>query len=154
MPLRIVLADDHQGLRRALKRFLESHCGWMVCGEAGTGIQAVEKAALLMPDVVILDFAMPGMHGLEAARQISWTLPGMAIVIYSSHAVPGAARQQARKYGVTNFISKAASPERLINALEVLARRLTQRTTQVRQGRQSSRSRERAQSRRKHPKAA
>jgi len=69
-PLRILVADDHEIVRRGLVSLLKSHAGWEVCAEAQDGRQAVEKAKELRPDVVILDIGMPNLNGLEAARQI------------------------------------------------------------------------------------
>jgi DNA-binding NarL/FixJ family response regulator len=69
-PLRILVADDHEIVRRGLVSLLKSHAGWEVCGEAQDGPQAVDKTKGLRPDVVILDTGMPNLNGLEAARQI------------------------------------------------------------------------------------
>ena len=69
-PLRILLADDHEIVRRGLVSLLKSHAGWEVCAEAQDGRQAVQKAKELRPEVVILDIGMPNLNGLEAARQI------------------------------------------------------------------------------------
>jgi len=69
-PLRILLADDHEIVRRGLISLLKSRAGWEVCGEAQDGRQAVEKVKALRPDVVILDLGMPNLNGLEATRQI------------------------------------------------------------------------------------
>jgi YesN/AraC family two-component response regulator len=64
-PLRILVADDHEIVRRGLVSLLKSHAGWEVCAEAQDGRQAVEKAKELRPDVVILDIGMPNLNGLE-----------------------------------------------------------------------------------------
>ena len=68
--LRILVADDHEVVRRGVCALLLSHSGWQVCGEVGNGREAVEKAKELRPDVVILDLYMPNLNGMEAARQI------------------------------------------------------------------------------------
>jgi len=68
--LKILVADDHDLMRRGLRTMLEAHPGWEICGEAHTGTEAVTKAKDLKPAVVILDISMPEMDGLEAARQI------------------------------------------------------------------------------------
>ena len=69
-PLRILVADDHEIVRRGLVSLLKPHLGWEICGEARDGREAVEKAKALRPDVVILDVGMPNLNGLEAARQM------------------------------------------------------------------------------------
>src|ERR1700688_481106 len=68
--LRILIADDHDLMRRGLKALVESHPGWQVCDEAYTGREAVAKAEQMKPDIVILDISMPELNGLEAARSI------------------------------------------------------------------------------------
>ena len=68
--LRILLADDHEMVRKGLRATIEAHRGWEVCGEARTGREAVAKARELRPDIVVMDFAMPELNGMEATRQI------------------------------------------------------------------------------------
>src|SRR6266851_8049429 len=67
---RILVADDHEVVRKGLVSLLQAQPDWQVCGEAGDGREAVEKAQQLKPDVVILDIGMPSLNGLEATRQI------------------------------------------------------------------------------------
>ena len=70
MRLRILLADDHEIVRRGLIALLQKHEGWEICGEASDGREALEKAKQLKPDVVILDIGMPFLNGLETTRQL------------------------------------------------------------------------------------
>ena len=65
----ILLADDHEIVRHGLRRLLETQPGWKICGEAGSGREAVEKTRQLKPDIVILDHSMPELSGAEAARR-------------------------------------------------------------------------------------
>jgi len=74
-PLRILIADDHDLMRRGVKTLIESHTGWEVCGEATTGREAVAKVEELEPDVLILDISMPDLNGVEAASCCSGLLP-------------------------------------------------------------------------------
>jgi DNA-binding NarL/FixJ family response regulator len=67
MTLRILVADDHDVVRRGLKCILQPHPGWEICGEAPNGREAVAQAEKLKPDVVVMDISMPQMNGLEAA---------------------------------------------------------------------------------------
>lgn len=69
-PLRVLIADDHEIVRRRLVSLVKARVGWDVCGEAGDGRAAVQKAAELRPEIVILDIGMPNLNGLEAARQM------------------------------------------------------------------------------------
>ena len=68
--LRILVADDHEVVRRGLRMLLASHAKWEVCAEAIDGREAATKTRQMKPDIVILDIGMPNMNGLEAARQI------------------------------------------------------------------------------------
>src|SRR5207237_1689812 len=81
MPIRILVADDDSTIRKLLKRLLEDHPQWEVCGEAVDGLDAVAKSDELAPDVVILDLGMPRMNGLQAAREISRRNPGSHLIL-------------------------------------------------------------------------
>src|SRR5258708_8353358 len=83
--LRILIADDHEVARRGIRSFLEAHPGWEICGEAKDGREAVECANEMKPDVVLLDIGMPGLNGLDAARQIHASLPETRILILTIH---------------------------------------------------------------------
>ena len=84
-PLRIMIADDHDLMRRGVKTLLLSHTGWEVCGEAKTGREAVTKAEELKPDIVVLDISMPDLNGVEAARRIRKVSSNTEILILSMH---------------------------------------------------------------------
>src|SRR5215467_12499046 len=79
--LRILVADDHEVFRRGLRSLLESRADWEICGEASNGLEALEKALQLKPDVVVLDINMPGLNGLETTRLIRQQLPAAEIVV-------------------------------------------------------------------------
>ena len=125
MVLRILIADDHLELREILKVLLESHEGWQVCGAATNGLEAVQKAAELKPDIIILDLSMPEMDGLQAASQISSSSPDVPILIHTNHALAPETIRETRKHGVWDVLNKAASPTRLLNAIEKLQTQLT-----------------------------
>jgi len=76
---RILIADDNAMVRRALRRLIESHSDWQVCGEAMGGREAIDRARELHPDVLVLDLMMPGMNGFEAARQLAELEPKLPI---------------------------------------------------------------------------
>jgi len=81
---KILIADDHEAVRRGL-RFAVASAGWELCGEAVHGKDAVEKVQALNPDLVILDLSMPVMNGLDAAREIRKKAPNVKIVGFTMH---------------------------------------------------------------------
>jgi DNA-binding NarL/FixJ family response regulator len=85
IPVRLVLADDHEIMRVGLRSLLESQVNWSVVGEAIDGEEAVEMVLSLKPDVALLDIAMPKISGLEAARQILLQVPRTKILLLSAH---------------------------------------------------------------------
>ena len=83
--LRILVADDHDLVRRGLKTLLETHPGWKICAEAHTGREAVTIAEELRPDIAIMDISMPELNGIEAARKIRKVSPNTEMLILSMH---------------------------------------------------------------------
>ena len=86
--VRLVLADDHQLARRALRELVEKEPWIEVVGEAVDGREAVRQTRELEPDVVLMDIMMPGMNGLEATREIAASLPGVQVIAVSMHDSP------------------------------------------------------------------
>jgi DNA-binding NarL/FixJ family response regulator len=130
--LRILIADDHEVARRGICALLESHAGWEVCAEAKDGRDAVELAASLKPDVVLLDIGMPNLNGLEAARQISALAPGVAILILTMHDSDNMVREVLRA-GARGFLLKSDAGRDLVSAVDALQRQRTFFTTRVSQ---------------------
>src|SRR4051794_20527414 len=85
MSTRIVLCDDHAVLRGGLRALLSAEPGLQVVGEAGDGLEAVERVAALRPDVALLDITMPGLSGIEAAREIHRRAPEVKILMLTMH---------------------------------------------------------------------
>lgn len=110
-PLRVLLVDDHPMVRRGLRALLDSRPETHVVGEADSGEQAVELARELVPDVVVMDLAMPGMGGVEATRHITADRPGTGVLVLTMHtdddSVFAAMRAGARGY----LVKGADSPE-------------------------------------------
>src|ERR1700722_16359822 len=119
--LRILIADDHDLMRRGVKTLLLSRTGWEVCGEAKTGREAVTKAEELRPDIVILDIGMPDLNGVEAARRILKASASTEILILSMHYSDQLIREIVDA-GVRGYIVKSDSDRDLIIAVETLAK--------------------------------
>jgi DNA-binding NarL/FixJ family response regulator len=117
--LRILVADDHPYMRRAVRALLESKSGWVVCGEAADGIEAIEKTEELQPDVVVMDMIMPNLNGLEAARKIHQEFPESRVLILTLHDVPELARL-VQSSGARGLVLKSDSNRHLISAVEHL----------------------------------
>ena len=83
MPKRILIVDDSAPVRNSVKFMLESVPDWVVGGEARNGREAIDKVALLSPDLVLLDLSMPVMNGLDAARELSLIRPDLPIVMFT-----------------------------------------------------------------------
>jgi len=114
---RILIVDDQEAFRRILSTLLAAHKGWMVCGEARDGLQAVERAKLLVPDVIIMDVFMPKMNGIDAARIIRAEVSGTRILIISQDD-PGIIQQQTLVATAHGFLTKADLPCDLLPAIE------------------------------------
>jgi CheY-like chemotaxis protein len=83
MPKRILIADDDEALRAVIRRFLESHTTCEVCGEAVNGVDAIEKAEMLNPDLILLDYAMPGMNGIETGAVLKAMMPELPVILFT-----------------------------------------------------------------------
>lgn len=103
---RILVADDSDLVRHGIRLLLSQHVDWDVCGEAENGQEAVEKARELAPDVVVLDFAMPLMNGIDAARKIHEEKPNTPIVLCSMY-LDAQLATLARDVGITSVLSKS-----------------------------------------------
>lgn len=119
MPLRILIADDHEIFRRGLRSLLESHPEWEVCGEAIDGQEAVDRVKELNPDIVVLDITMPRLNGLEAAQLIRSEAPHSKMVILSQHE-PALMRQAALSAGASAYVTKSEVSRELMMAIETL----------------------------------
>jgi PAS domain S-box-containing protein len=117
--LRILIVDDHETVRRGVRALLSSRRDWVVCGEAGDGFEAVEKAKSLRPDVVLMDISMPRMDGVEATRIIRREVPESKIIIVSQND-PVVASSQAAEIDAGGYVNKADLARDLLPALESL----------------------------------
>jgi DNA-binding NarL/FixJ family response regulator len=102
----ILIVEDSTLVRRLIRSYIEPHAAWRVCGEAENGKAAVEKVKELRPDVVILDFQMPVMDGLEAARQIALLAPNTAMLTLTMHKFEQLSKE-AHAAGIKDVLSKS-----------------------------------------------
>jgi len=121
MKLRILIADDHEVVRRGLCTLLQAHEGWEICGEATDGRIAVEKAKELKPDVVILDIGMPSLNGLAATRQLVQHDPRCKVIVLTITDSDQAIRE-ALDAGARGFVLKSDAARDLVAAVEALQR--------------------------------
>lgn len=119
-PLRLLLADDHEMVRQGLRAVIEEQPGWTICGEAATGREAVNQARQLHPDIVVMDFTMPELNGLEATRQIRAALPRTEVLILTMHASEGLARELLAA-GARGYLLKSDAGQLLVAAVTALA---------------------------------
>jgi DNA-binding NarL/FixJ family response regulator len=118
--VRILLADDHEIVRRGLRALLEERPGWQVCSEVSTGHEAVQAAIELRPDVIVLDLTLPDLSGLEATRQILSGYEEAEILIFTMHEGEQIIRDVLIA-GARGYVLKSDAGRFLVNAVEALA---------------------------------
>src|ERR1700736_6618793 len=119
--LRILVADDHESVRKGVCVILGARGDIEVCGEAANGREAIDKAQALKPDLIILDITMPVLSGIDAAEAIRKTLPNVPILFLSMHQ----SRQiiaEAKRLGVLGYVKKSDAAATLLNAVDALLR--------------------------------
>jgi DNA-binding NarL/FixJ family response regulator len=119
--LRILVADDHESVRKGVCVILGTRGDIEVCGEACNGQEAIDKAQELKPDLVILDITMPVLSGIDAAEEIRRILPHVPILFLSMHQ----GRQliaEAKRIGVRGYVRKSDAVATLLNAVDALLR--------------------------------
>jgi DNA-binding NarL/FixJ family response regulator len=123
MSIRILLVDDHKIVRAGLRALIEKQSGMEVIAEAGDGRSAVQMVQELLPNVVIMDIAMPDMNGIESTRQITATAPNVKIVALSMHSDKRFVAEML-KAGAAGYMLKDCAFEELANAIRsVIANR-------------------------------
>jgi|SRR3954447_26624496 DNA-binding NarL/FixJ family response regulator len=119
MAVRILIADDDAAIRSLLRRLIENHHDWSVCGDALDGQDAIGKTEELKPDVVVLDLAMPQMNGFQAARAISRTHPKVPILLLTVQQLSRELTREAQHAGFKGAVSKSTGSE-VVRAIESL----------------------------------
>lgn len=117
--IRVLVADDHTVVRAGIRLLLESETDIEVVGEARDGQEAVQKAHQLVPDIVLMDLAMPGMGGLEATQRITQASPGVRVLVLTMHE-NDEYFFQALNAGASGYLLKETSPDELVAALRAV----------------------------------
>ena len=105
MRTRFLIVDDSELVRRSLRMVLQANPDWEICGEAADGVSAVEMFKELRPNIVILDFQMPGINGIETARRMAEIAPAIPVVLFTQHASADLERH-ALEVGIRSVVSK------------------------------------------------
>jgi len=122
--LRILIADDHETVRKGVCTILSSRLDIEICGEAVNGKEAIEKAHALKPDLVILDITMPVLGGWEAAKEIRNILPDVPILFLTMHESSQLV-EEAKRLGVQGYVNKTQASQTLLDAVDTLLRKET-----------------------------
>jgi len=118
--LRILIVDDHEVVRRAVRSLLSARAEWSVCGEAEDGLEAIEKAKRLQPDIVLMDITMPRMDGVQATKAIRQEVPEAEVILISQND-PSVGGAQAADADARDFVSKIDLSRDLLSTIERVA---------------------------------
>jgi DNA-binding NarL/FixJ family response regulator len=121
--VRILVADDNPAVRRCLRGLLDQHADWLVCDEATNGREAVERFRQAKPDLIVIDFQMPEMNGLDAARRIVDLSPNTPILMVTIH-LSKQLSDEARKAGIRGACAKT-NINNVVDAVGALLREET-----------------------------
>ena len=115
---KILIAEDNSFMRLRIRQLLERHPDWEICGEAHDGEEAIRLAEELNPDIVVMDFLMPEMNGLMAARKVTEREPRIPVLLFTLYISRGLA-EEARSAGLSGAVSKLSSSQ-LVQGVEAL----------------------------------
>lgn len=119
MPTKVLIADDNSTIRDLIKHTLSARPDLEICGEAADGLETVEKARLLRPDLILLDFSMPKMNGAEASSVIKKRFPNIAIILFTMYGESVGKSMQAAT-GVDAVLSKPDGLSDLLGAIDAV----------------------------------
>lgn len=119
-PVRVLVVDDHPFVRRTLVEFLQSQEAFEVVGEADSGYRCLEVAAEVEPDLVLMDYSMPGMNGAEATRALLEARPEVAVIAVTNDERPSV-RHAMERAGADGFFLKGTDPGALVSMMRKVA---------------------------------
>jgi DNA-binding NarL/FixJ family response regulator len=119
VPQRILIVDDSPAIRRALRKRFEWQTGWEVCGDAACGQDGIAKAEELRPDLIIIDFSMRAMNGLEVARELRRRLPAVPLLMFTNFENDHL-RNAAESAGISAVVRKSESFQALVSSMREL----------------------------------
>jgi DNA-binding NarL/FixJ family response regulator len=117
--IKILIADDHEVVRHGMRELLCVQPGWVVCGEVASGREAVSLIQEHRPAVAILDLSMPGLNGMDAARQIRKSSPDTKILIFTVHETEDLVREVFRS-GAHGYVLKSDAGTHLVAAINAV----------------------------------
>jgi DNA-binding NarL/FixJ family response regulator len=117
---RILIADDSSQVRHALRNLVEQDADWKVCGEANNGREAVQRTIETHPDLVVLDFQMPVMNGLQVAREIAKFAPDVLVLLCTAH-LSLYLIDEAQRVGIRGAVSKSRASD-IVDGIRALLR--------------------------------
>jgi len=115
----VLVVDDNAVIRQALCRLFSSEPGFDVCGEAENGQDAIEKAQVLHPDLIVMDLSMPVMNGIDAARTLKTLMPSVPVIIFSDYS-DVFSEMEAQSAGICALVSKSEPVSLLIGKARAL----------------------------------
>ena len=119
MPKSVLVVDDNASIRQALCRVFTSEAEFDLCGEAENGREAIEKAQVLHPDLIVMDLSMPVMNGIDAARTLKTLMPMVPVIIFSEYS-DVFSEQEARSAGISALVSKSEHVSVLMERVRAL----------------------------------
>lgn len=119
MPLRILVVDDHDVVRQGVRLILRRYADWQICGEAENGIEALEKATELKPDLIILDISMPGKDGIEVATELHKQNSNAKILVLTMHDSKELSAG-VKAAGARGYVTKSHAARDLVKAIQTI----------------------------------
>jgi DNA-binding NarL/FixJ family response regulator len=119
MSVRILIVDDHDIVRQGVRSILRTRSGWEVCGEAESGVEALQRVEELKPDIVVLDLSMPGKDGLAVATELAGMKAPCKTLVLTMHNSTGVAAAIQRT-GAQGYVVKSHAAQHLVGAIETI----------------------------------